>query len=104
MSERSKRKLHLGLEPEPLCYLENSGETIAFFERMRKDRPGDPRLDEYLGVNYDCCHFAVEYEEPEAAISAFQQAGIKISKIHLSSALKTTATGRGPNDPGEIFG
>ncbi|HSY74185.1 MAG TPA: hypothetical protein VK810_01835, partial [Dongiaceae bacterium] len=47
---------------------------------------------EFLGVNYDCCHFAIEFEEPQNIIAALQKAGIKISKIHLSSALKTRAT------------
>jgi len=92
LSERTKRQLHLGLEPEPLCLLENSGETIRFFERLRAEHKNDPRLDEFLGVNYDCCHFGIEFEEPQNAIAALQQAGIKISKIHLSSALKTKAT------------
>jgi hypothetical protein len=86
------KKLHLGLEPEPLCLLENSAETISFFEQLRAEHKNDPRLDEFLGVNYDCCHFAVEFEEPQNAIAALRQAGIKISKIHLSSALKTKAT------------
>src|SRR5260370_20007119 len=31
VSERTGRKLHLGLEPEPLCYLETSAETVLFF-------------------------------------------------------------------------
>jgi hypothetical protein len=92
LSERSKRPLHLGLEPEPLCLLENSGETIRFFDRLRAEHPGDARLDAHLGVNYDTCHFAVEFEEPQNALSALAQHGIKISKIHLSSALKTKAT------------
>jgi hypothetical protein len=92
LSKKSKRKLHLGLEPEPLCLLENSGETIQFFEQLRAEHKNDPRLDEHLGVNYDCCHFAIEFEEPQNAIAALRQAGIKISKIHLSSALKTKAT------------
>ncbi len=92
VSEKSKRKLHLGLEPEPLCLLENSAETIEFFGRLRTEHTNDPRIEEFLGVNYDCCHFAVEFEEPQNAIAAFQNAGIKISKIHLSSALKTKAT------------
>ncbi|HXB59647.1 MAG TPA: metabolite traffic protein EboE [Candidatus Acidoferrales bacterium] len=92
LSERTGKKLHLGLEPEPLCLLENSRETISFFERLRAEHRNDPRLDEFLGVNYDCCHFAVEYEEPQKALAAFQKAGIKISKLHLSSALKTMAT------------
>ena len=92
LSGKSKRKLHLGLEPEPLCLLENSAETIRFFEQLRDDCNHDPRLDEHLGVNYDSCHFAVEFEEPRAALNSLREAGIKISKIHLSSALKTEAT------------
>src|SRR6266566_4415370 len=39
LGEQSGRKLHLGLEPEPLCYLETSAEAAAFFERMRARRP-----------------------------------------------------------------
>ncbi len=92
LSERTKRRLHLGLEPEPLCLLENSAGTISFFEQLRAEHKNDPRLDEFLGVNYDCCHFAIEFEEPQNALSALAQHGIKISKIHLSSALKTQPT------------
>jgi hypothetical protein len=92
VSEKSKRKLHLGLEPEPLCLIENSAETIQFFGQLRAEHKNDPRLDEFLGVNYDCCHFAIEFEEPRDAINSLRDAGIKISKIHLSSALKTKAT------------
>jgi len=92
VSEKSKRQLHLGLEPEPLGLLENSAETILFFEHLRTEHKNDPRLTEFLGVNYDTCHFAVEFEEPHAALNAISDAGIKISKIHLSSALKARAT------------
>jgi hypothetical protein len=92
VSKKSKRRLHLGLEPEPLCLLENSAETIQFFEQLRSEYPNDPRLDEHLGVNYDTCHFAVEFEEPQTALNSLRDAGIKISKLHLSSALKTKAT------------
>ncbi len=90
--EKSRRKLHLGLEPEPLGLLENSAETIQFFEQLRAEHKNDPRLGEFLGVNYDCCHFAIEYEEPREALNSLRSAGIKISKIHLSSALKARAT------------
>jgi hypothetical protein len=92
VSQQTGRKMHLGLEPEPLCLLESSGETIQFFDRMRADHPHDPRLTEHLGVNYDTCHFAVEFEEPENALGCLLQRGIKISKLHLSSALKVRPT------------
>ena len=92
VSHASGRLLHLGLEPEPLCLLENSRETADFFAQMRQDRPQDDRLDQFLGVNYDTCHLAVEFAEPRAALGLLRDAGIKISKIHLSSALKTVPT------------
>jgi hypothetical protein len=92
LSEKSRRKLHLGLEPEPLGLFENTRETIDFFEQLRRVHPDDPRLDEHLGVNYDCCHFAIEFEEPQTALNSLRNAKIKISKIHLSSALKTRPT------------
>lgn len=92
LSARTGRKLHLGIEPEPLGWLENSGETIRFFDQMRAEHPDDPRLDEHLGVNYDTCHFAIEYEEPAQAIDTFRRQNIKISKLHLSSALKVRPT------------
>jgi hypothetical protein len=92
VSEKSKRELHLGLEPEPLGLLENSAETVLFFEQLRAENKNDPRLAEFLGVNYDTCHFAVEFEAPRAALDSLRAAGIKISKLHLSSALKVSPT------------
>lgn len=92
VAERSGRELHLGLEPEPLCYLETSAEAVAFFERLRADRPNDERLGRHLGVNYDTCHLAIEFEEPASSIRALQSSGIKISKLHFSSALKVKPT------------
>ena len=90
ISERSGKKLHLGLEPEPLCFLETSSETAMFFDQMRDEHPGDSRLREHLGVNYDTCHLAVEFEEPADALRKFREHDIKISKLHFSSALKVT--------------
>jgi len=87
-SVRHNRRLHLGLEPEPLGLFETSAETVRFFQEMEAHRPGDARLKEFLGVNYDTCHLAVEYEEPADVVAAFHKEGIRISKIHLSSALQ----------------
>jgi hypothetical protein len=92
VSEKVGRKLNLGLEPEPLCVLETSGEAVSFFEQMREEYPSDFRLADHLGINYDTCHLAVEFEEPKEALGALIENGIKISKLHLSSALKVTPT------------
>jgi len=92
--ERSGRDLHLGLEPEPLGLFETSGETVAFFETLLDgaDPEERERLRRNLGVNYDTCHLAVEFEEPRESIGRLRDAGIRLSKIHLSSALRLEPT------------
>ncbi len=92
LSEKTGKKLHLGLEPEPLCFLETSAETVEFIGQLREENGNDSRLLEYLGVNYDACHLAIEYEEPAAAVRKFAENNIKISKLHFSSALKVIPT------------
>ncbi|MBM3882996.1 MAG: hypothetical protein FJ387_25310 [Verrucomicrobia bacterium] len=92
LSERTGTHLHLGLEPEPLCYLETSRETVQFFDALRSEHPGDARLDRYLGVNYDTCHLAVEFEEPGEVLARLRSHQVRLSKIHLSSALSVQPT------------
>jgi hypothetical protein len=88
LAERTGRDLHLGLEPEPCCQFETSEETVAFFNDWRaSDRSVDGLL-RYVGVNYDCCHLAVEFESPTVALDRLAAAGLRISKLHLSSALR----------------
>ena len=92
LSESSGRKLHLGLEPEPMCLLETTEEVVQFFDELRQDRTNDSLLSEYLGINYDTCHLAIQFEEPRRAIGLLRKHGIKLSKIHVSSALTMRPT------------
>ena len=88
LSEKTGKDMHLGLEPEPLCYLETSEEMIQFYRQLRDDRPDDDRLAKRLGINYDTCHLAVEFEEAADALGSLVAEGIRISKLHFSSALR----------------
>ena len=98
LSARTGRDLHLGLEPEPCCYFETTPETVDFFNGWRaSDRSVDAEgLLRRVGVNYDCCHLGVEFESAPAALDRLAAAGLRLSKIHLSSALrvKPDAAGR----------
>ena len=100
LAAKTGKDLHLGLEPEPLGWFETSTETVAFFDRFRQ-RHGT-KFDRVLGVNYDTCHLAVEYEKPNDAVGNLLNAGIRISKLHLSSALKLTADEEGLNALGDF--
>jgi len=77
----------LGLEPEPLGHFENTKETLAFFERLNKQAGGSPIVRERIGLNFDSCHFAIEFDDAAPSLDAISQAGIRLSKIHLSNAL-----------------
>lgn len=103
LAARTGRDLHLGLEPEPCCEIETSAETVAFFEAWRCAEPAVDRegLLRHVGVNYDCCHLAVEFESAKAALDRLAGAGLRLSKLHLSSALRVTpdAAGRAALSP-----
>jgi hypothetical protein len=88
LAEKTGRDLHLGLEPEPLCLIETSAETVAFFDAWRDSDPAVDPLLRHVGVNYDCCHLAVEFETAAAALDRIVAAGLRLSKLHLSSALR----------------
>ncbi len=101
--ERTGCEIVTALEPEPCCLLETVEETVAFFhDHLWTDRNAAllarlAGLDEasareamrrHVGVCYDVCHGAVAFEEPAAAFRAFEQAGIRLAKVQLSSALR----------------
>ncbi|MFM2142302.1 MAG: metabolite traffic protein EboE [Verrucomicrobiota bacterium] len=88
VAEASGHDLHLGLEPEPLGLFETSGETLKFFGLYLDQNPQDRDFFRYIGLNYDTCHLAIEFEEASRALERITGAGIRLSKLHFSSALK----------------
>lgn len=99
---RTGRLIHLGLEPEPACYLETTGEVIEFFETCLDGkgakylagiigcsrRMAQKLIRLHLGVCFDTCHLALQFEDIAASIRRFTSAGIRISKVQISAALK----------------
>lgn len=88
LADRTGRDLHLGLEPEPLCLFETSTETVEFFHDWQAEERDAADLRRVIGVNYDCCHLAVEFESADVALDRLAAAGLRLSKLHLSSALR----------------
>ena len=50
----------------------------------------EAHLREHVRICFDCCHFAVEYEDPIAALDRVRAAGVQVGRVQLSSALKVT--------------
>ena len=85
--------IHLGLEPEPACYLETTPEMVAFYKKLlvaaiaADPANGEELVRRYVGVCFDCCHFALQFEDLEQSLDTYLDEGILISKVHLSAAL-----------------
>lgn len=92
VAAKSGHDLHLGLEPEPLGLFETSGETLKFFGLYLDRHPQDRDFFKFVGLNYDTCHLAIEFEDAQTALKRITGAGIRISKLHFSSALKLKPT------------
>ncbi|HEY7884161.1 MAG TPA: metabolite traffic protein EboE [Cellvibrionaceae bacterium] len=77
-------QLVLSIEPEPYCVLETTDETIAFFQRLSLPE----HLQPFVGLCFDACHQAVEYEHPTECLARIKVEGIPIGKVQVSSALR----------------
>jgi len=103
LEERSGRTVTLALEPEPFCFMEVTAEAVDYFthhlyaeksaEALAK-LTGLPvarahaALRRHLGVVYDICHQAVEFEDITASLASLVHAGIPIFKLQEAAALR----------------
>lgn len=89
--DQTGRLIRLAIEPEPFCLLETTPEALAFFSRLW-ERADQAKLfstaQRHLGVCYDVCHQAVEFEDVAESIAALDRAGIRINKVHITCALQ----------------
>jgi len=99
--ERTGVTIALAIEPEPACYIETVAEAATFFTtrlfdparvaRAARDAGVSMTVDDvrrHMGVCFDACHAAVEFEDPAAAFALLREAGVRIGKVQVSSALR----------------
>ncbi len=102
LERETGRTVTLGIEPEPYCFLETTEETVAYFkEHLYSGEAaaevsrlaGIPiseahaALRNHLGVVFDICHQAVEYEDISDSLQRLVDAGIPIFKLQEAAAL-----------------
>lgn len=88
--------VRLAIEPEPFCVIETTDETLQFFARLRERAADAGALDvvtTHLGVCYDVCHQAVEFEDVAASIRSLTAAQIRINKVHITCAIEVANPG-----------
>ncbi|WP_437279906.1 metabolite traffic protein EboE [Sorangium sp. So ce375] len=108
---RTGKRVALALEPEPCCFLETTPEAIGFFtdhvfapERVRElsalagmSLPdAEEALRTHLGLCFDACHMAVEFEDAPESLAALRSAGIGVHKVQISAGLRARVAERDP--------
>ena len=103
LEKRTGRTVTLALEPEPACFLETTEEAVAYFKdhlyaadsvRSLMTQTGlsksqaETALRNHLGMVYDICHQAVEYEDIGKSLQALADAGIPVFKLQEAAALR----------------
>ena len=110
--ERTGKTLVLAPEPEPSCLFETIEETIAFFETQLLSRSAVDRIVEltglspseaeqalrrHLGVCYDVCHAAVEFEDPADSVARLRAAGISARHSRSRPSARRPKTSSAPS-------
>ena len=103
LRDATGHRIALALEPEPCCYLETTRQTVEFFERQLFGSHGvqtlmqeaglsrgaaEQALREHLGLCFDTCHMAVEFEDAGGALASLRAAGIRLLKVQVSAGLQ----------------
>ncbi|RFU49858.1 hypothetical protein D0B32_04705 [Paraburkholderia sp. DHOC27] len=103
LESRTGRRVTLAIEPEPACYLETTDDVVTYFQehlysgaaaRQLAEISGMPvseaigALRRYVGIVYDICHQAVEYEDIRASLNRLVDAGVPIFKLQEASAVR----------------
>ncbi|MEV6401861.1 metabolite traffic protein EboE [Streptomyces bobili] len=78
LADLTGRSVRVGLEPEPGCIVETTGDALAPLTAV-----GHPRI----GVCVDTCHLATSFEDPHTALDALAAARVPVVKSQLSAAL-----------------
>jgi len=79
-------RIALAIEPEADGALATIDDLIRWWPE-ELDR-------QHVTVCFDACHSAVAYEEPDEALAALDEAGIRIGKAQLSAALRLPVIAR----------
>ena len=103
LREQTGQTIALAVEPEPACFIETTAEAVAFFTeylfdetvvaafaRQHRCSLTADDVRRHVGVCFDACHMAVEFEDPGDALASLDAAGIQIPKFQISSALRVT--------------
>jgi sugar phosphate isomerase/epimerase len=97
--EESGRSITVCLEPEPGCLLETSAQVVRFFEGELiaggglLEQGNEEQIRRYLAICHDVCHAAVMFEDQRDVLKRYSDAGLRVGKVQVSSAVVVESAG-----------
>lgn len=88
LADRTGREIVLAIEPEPGCILDTAIDVIQFFEQYLLVGPDQRIARRFLTVCHDICHSAVMFEPQQQVLAEYQNRGIRVGKVQVSSAIE----------------
>jgi hypothetical protein len=90
VKQETGKTIHLDLEPEPGCALGRGYQVAAFFQDYLFAGNDRDSVGEHLRVCHDVCHAAVMFESQQSVLQLYREAGIRIGKVQISSAIQAS--------------
>lgn len=100
--QKTGKRIHLDLEPEPDGIIESGAEYMNWYEQQLlpmgipfianacnlDDEEAENMIKQHLCLCYDVCHFSIGFEDHGAVLEQLSAKGLKVGKIQISAALK----------------
>jgi sugar phosphate isomerase/epimerase len=101
LEQETGKRIHLGLEPEPDGFLETTSQCVDYWKEHvlqagvetlsrlsgRDKAQSEACIRRHLGVCFDACHLAIQFEDLAESVDTLHREGILLSKAHISAAL-----------------
>lgn len=88
VQDATGHEIVLSIEPEPGCAIQRVGDVLRFFHNhLWAGGAPTELLSRHIGVCHDICHSVVMFEEQEAVLRQYHEAGIRVGKVQVSSAV-----------------
>ncbi len=88
LEQDTGRLIYVCIEPEPGCVLDVAKDMIDLFNERLLPFDDDNIVTRYLRICHDICHSAVMFESQADVLRRYQQLGIQVGKVQVSSAVR----------------
>ena len=88
LKQTTDRTIHVCIEPVPGCALDVAADMIDLFQNRLLPLGSEDKILHHIRVCHDVCHSAVMFESQTDVLRQYQELGIQVGKMQISSAVQ----------------